>query len=214
MAEAVILNVEPRDPQKNKGTGSRVARRLRAQGRVPAIIYGHKQAPVPISLSREDVQGLLKKGSHLTRLNFGGQSEMALIRDVQWDHLGKEIIHLDFFRVSAEERVTTSVSLELHGTAPGLNEGGMLDQPVHTLAISCLATAIPESIRIEVGDLHLNQSVHVKDLPLPEGVTTDVDPDLVLVHVVPRKAAVEAAEGGEPTEPQLVGRADKEKKED
>jgi large subunit ribosomal protein L25 len=139
---------------------------------------------------------------------------MALIRDVQWDHLGKEIIHLDFFRVSAEERVKTSVSLELHGTAPGLNEGGMLEQPVHALAITCLATSIPESIRIEVGNLHLNEAVHVKDLALPEGITTDVDPDLVLVHVVTRKAAATEVVEAQPSEPQLVGKSDKEKKEE
>ncbi len=203
MAEAVTINVESRDPQKNKGTGSRVARKLRAQGRVPAIIYGHKQPPVPISLSREDVLALLKKGSHLTQLQIGGQSEMALIRDVQWDHLGKEIIHLDFFRVNAEERVTTDVPLVLHGTAPGISEGGILEQPAHALSVSCRATEFPESIRIEIGELHIDGMIHVRDLTLPEGVTTDADPDLVLVHIVRKGAApapAAAEEGAETAE--------------
>jgi large subunit ribosomal protein L25 len=204
MAEAVTIDVQARDAQKNKGTGTRVARRLRASGRIPAILYGHKQAPVPISVSRDDVWMMIKKAHHLAQLNIGGQTEMALVREIQWDHLGKEIIHLDFFRVSATEKVTTTVPLVLHGTAPGLSEGGLIEQPRHELTVSAAATAIPDAIRIEVGELHLNQSVHVRDLALPEGVTTAEDPELVLVHVVSKAAVAAAAsaptEGGEPSE--------------
>lgn len=211
MAEAVSINVERRDPQKNRGTGSRVARRLRAQGRIPAIVYGHKQEPTPITVAREDVQALLKRGSHLTQLQMGGQSEMALIRDVQWDHLGIEVLHLDFFRVSAEERVTTEVSLVLHGTAPGLSEGGMIEQPVHALTISCRATEIPDAIRVEVGALHLDGAIHVRDLELPAGMTAEADPDLVLVHVVAKHAAPAPAaeEAAAPAEPEVIRREEK-----
>jgi large subunit ribosomal protein L25 len=206
MAEAVTIEVQPRDPQKNKGTGSRVARRLRAQGRVPAIVYGHKQDPQPISLSREDVALLLKRGGHLTELKINGQGEMALIRDVQWDHLGKEIIHLDFFRVNATETITAEVRLELHGTPPGLSEGGMVEQPTHAIPVTCKATDMPDSIRVEVGGLHINGMIHVKELALPPGVTTAADPDLVLVHIVPKTAISAGAapegtpESAEPTQ--------------
>src|SRR4051794_7821063 len=103
MADAITLQAEPRDPQKNKGTGTRVSRRLRAQGRVPAIIYGHKQTPVPVSLARDDVWDMIKRSTHLAQVKIGdAATEMVLVRDVQWDHLGKEIIHLDFARVSAD----------------------------------------------------------------------------------------------------------------
>lgn len=195
MAEAVTIEVQARDSQKNKGTGSRVSRRLRASGRIPAIIYGHKQAPVPISLSRDDVWMMIKKAHHLAELKLGGQTEMALVREIQWDHLGKEIIHLDFFRVSAGEKVTTTVPLALHGTAPGLSEGGLVEQPRHEISITADATAIPDAIRVEIGELHLNQAVHVRDLKLPEGVSAEDDPDLVLVHIVSKAAAAPAAEG-------------------
>src|SRR3954453_19052867 len=100
MADAVKIAVEARDPAKNKGTGSRFSRKLRKQGRVPAIIYGHKQDPVPISLTREAVWEMIKRSTHLAELNLGGSPETVLVRDVQWDHLGKDIIHLDFARVS------------------------------------------------------------------------------------------------------------------
>src|SRR5205085_9724594 len=107
MADAVKIHVEARDSQKNKGTGSRVARRLRAQGRIPAIIYGHKQTPVPISLSRDTVWDMIKRSTHLAELTIDGAVQMVIVREIQWDHLGKEIIHLDFARVSAEESIET-----------------------------------------------------------------------------------------------------------
>src|SRR3954465_13975666 len=161
MADAVKIQVEARDPQKNKGTGSRVARRLRAQGRIPAVIYGHKQAVVPISLSRESVWEMIKKSTHLAELSLGDTTEIALVRDVQWDHLGKEILHLDFSRVSAEESIQTEVRLDVRGTAPGVAEGGVLEQSVHTLTITCKANAIPDALRVDVSQLHLNGSIHV-----------------------------------------------------
>lgn len=200
MSDVLQIQVEPRDAAKNQGTGSRVARRLRAQGRIPAIVYGHKEPPQPISLSRGDVWLMIKKSAHLAELKIGDKSEMALVKEIQWDHLGKEIIHLDFARVDAEERVHTEVKLETHGHAPGLNEGGVLEFLTHSLPIVCRAGAIPDSIQIEIGELHLGDSVHVRDLVLPEGVSADIDPDVLLLHVVGRSVEAEAAPAGEAAE--------------
>ena len=120
MAAAVKIKVELRDPAKNKGTGTKFARKLRAQGRIPAIIYGHKQAPTPISMTRESVWEMIKKQTHLAELEMdGGGPETVMVREIQWDHLGKEIIHLDFARVSAGESIETEVRIDLRGTAPG-----------------------------------------------------------------------------------------------
>jgi len=217
MADAVTIAVEPRDPAKNKGTGSRVARKLRAQGKIPAIVYGHKVDPQPITISRDDVWQMVKKATHLAQLKIGdAQTEMVLVRDVQWDHLGKEIIHLDFARVSADESISTDVTLTLYGTAPGVAEGGVLDFVIHTLHVKCRATSIPDTIRVSLDDLHLNQAIHVRDLKLPEGVVATSDPDLVLVHVTTPKSATETgavAEGA--AEPEVIGRKpeDKDKEE-
>jgi len=216
MAEAVKIAVESRDPAKNKGTGSRVARRLRAQGRIPAIIYGHKQTPTPISLTRDAVWEMIKKSTHLAELSVDGTTEIVLVRDIQWDHLGKEIIHLDFARVSADESIETEVRLEVRGTPPGVSEGGVLEQPVHSISVTCRANAIPDSIRIEVGNLHLNQGIHVRELVLPEGVTVNDDPEMLLVHVVSRAAQAEPAAGtGEETstQPEVIKPERKEKEE-
>ncbi len=216
MADAVKFAVEARDPQKNKGTGTRVARRLRAKGRVPAIIYGHKLAPVPISLPRESIWEMIKKSIHLAELDLGGTSETVLVRDVQWDHLGKEIIHVDFARVSAEETIETEVRLDVRGTPPGVGEGGVLEQPVHAVSVTCRAGAIPDSIRVDVGGLHLGEGIHVRELSLPEGVTVKADPDLLLVHVVARAAPAEptpAPEAEAAVQPEVIKPERKEKEE-
>jgi len=215
MADAVKIQVETRDPEKNKGTGSRVARRLRKQGRVPAIIYGHKQAPVPIALTREAVWEMIKKSTHLAELSFNGSTETVLVRDVQWDHLGKEIIHLDFARVSADESIETEVRLDVRGVAAGIAEGGLLEILVHELQVTCRANAIPEALRVDVSHLALNQAIHVKDLTLPEGVKVENDPELLLMHVVTR--APEATETAAPaegtTQPEVIKPERKEKEE-
>jgi len=217
MTESAKIRVEPRDPVKNKGTGSRVARRLRAAGRIPAVIYGHKLAVIPISLGRGDVWRMIKTPGHLADLDVSGSTETVLIRDVQWDHLGKEILHLDFSRVSAEEVIETEVAVELRGQAAGIANGGILEHLVHSLSINCRAGAIPDSIKIDVSNLQIDEGIHVRDLNLPADVTVNADPDVLLVHVVVRGAQDEAveAEAESPTQPEVIKPERKEKdKED
>lgn len=217
MAEAITLKVETRDPAKNKGTGTRFVRKLRAAGRVPAIVYGHKQTPLPISLLHDDVWELIKRSAHLAQLELEGGTQMVLVRDVQWDHLGKEIIHLDFARVSADESIETDVRLDVRGTAPGTLAGGLIEQLVHTLRVTCRANAIPDSIRVDVSGLEMGQAIHIRELKLPEGVTVDADPDQLVVHVVAPRVAepeptAEAAPGS--AEPELIGRKPEDKEDE
>lgn len=214
MAEVLKIKVESRDPARNKGTGTRVVRRIRKAGRVPAVIYGHKQDVVPITLSRDDVWHLIKAASHLAELDLGSKTETVLIRDVQWDNLGKEILHLDFARVSAEELIETDVNLEVRGHAPGVAEGGILEQVVHSLRVKCPAGAIPDSIKVDVSNLQVDQALYVRDLTLPANLTVDADEDLLLLHVVVRaapteEAAAPAAEGV--TQPEVIKPERKEK---
>jgi large subunit ribosomal protein L25 len=217
MSETLKVRVEPRDAAKNKGTGTRVARRLRSAGRIPAVIYGHKQAVVPISLARDDVWGMIKVAGHMAELDLGGSTETVLIRDVQWDHLGKEILHLDFARVSAEESIETEVKLELKGQAPGLAGGGILEQLMHELAVSCPAGAIPDVIKVDVSHLQVDQGIHVRELVLPQGVVATADPEQLVVHIVLREAPAEPVPaGGEaPSQPEVIKpeRKDKDKDE-
>ena len=186
MTEAVVLGSEPRTV-----SGTRAARKLRAAGKIPAILYGHKQGTVSITVSSEEVERLVRRGAHVLDLKTGATVEKALIRDLQWDHLGKAIIHVDFERVSADERVEVTVPVELRGLAPGaINAAGVLNQPLHTLHIECLATAIPESIRVDISALQLGQAIHVRELVLPEGLKVLAEPDAIVVQVSIAKAEV------------------------
>jgi len=216
MAEALKIRVEPRDPANNKGTGSRVSRRIRKAGRIPAVIYGHKQAVVPITLSREDVWRMIKAASHIADLDLGSSTETVLIRDVQWDHMGREILHLDFARVSAEEEIETNVNIELRGIAPGVADGGILEQLVHSLRVKCPAGAIPEVIRVDIGHLGLDAGVYVRDLALPPGVIAEPEPDTLIVHVVVRGAQAETTETGAEgiTQPEVIKPERKEKEKE
>jgi large subunit ribosomal protein L25 len=203
MAETVTLVGE-----KREGSGTRHARRLRSQGRVPAVLYGHKEATVAVTLSAEDLTDAIRHGSRVVDLRLDGAAQRALIREVQWDHLGKEVLHVDFIRVSEHERIKVSVPIELKGIAPGVTGGGVLDQPLHTLHIECLATAVPDSVRVNINELQIGAAIHVRDLHLPEGVTAQDDPEAVVVHV--RAPAAEPEAGAAPeagqAEPELIGR--------
>jgi large subunit ribosomal protein L25 len=218
MSEAIKIQVEPRDPARNKGTGTRVSRRLRRTGKVPGVIYGHKLAVVPVTLARDDVMRMIKTPGRLADLDVNGTAETVLIRDVQWDHFGKEILHLDFARVSAEEIIETEVSVEVRGVPAGVAAGGVLEHLVHTLKIACKAGAIPESIKMDVSGLQVDQGVHVRELVLSPDITVKADPDLLLAHVIIRavveepKPEVEATEAA--AQPEVIKPERKEKEKE
>lgn len=213
MAESVTIEAQTRDPAKNKGTGTRASQKLRAEGRIPAIVYGHKQDPMPISVARDDVWLLLKKATHLANLKVNGNTESVLVRDLQWDHLGNEILHVDFARVNPDETIDTVVKLVTTGTAKGTTEGGILEFLHHELKVSCRAGAIPDEIRIPIADLGIDQGIHVRDLKLPEGVTAKADADLLLLHITSRTTAADTTEEGSSNEPEVIGKKEKEEKE-
>jgi large subunit ribosomal protein L25 len=204
MAESVKLDIQAR-----QGSGTLAATRLRKQGLLPAVVYGHKQATVPVALSHDEFVSALRHGARLVELNTDGSAEAALIQDVQWDHLGKDVLHVDFRRVSKDERVVVSVPLHLRGIAPGVSGGGILDQPLHVLNVECLVTAVPEAVRVNIVELQIGSSIKVKDLHLPEGVKAMNDPEAIVVQVNAPKveaAAPAAAPAAESAEPEVIGR--------
>jgi large subunit ribosomal protein L25 len=209
MAETVQLKVE-----KREGRGTRKARHLRKTGQVPGVVYGHKQETISVSLSAEELARVIRQGAHVVDLSLDSGLEKALIRDLQWDHLGKDLLHIDFERVSADERIQVPVRIELRGIAPGVTGGGILDQPLHTLTVECLAIAIPDSIRVNINELQLDGAIHVKDLTLPEGVKAIADPDAIVVHITAPAVEPEAAAAPVATaEPELIGRPKTEEEE-
>jgi len=200
MANTVEVNAKSR-----KELGSRANNRLRETGLLPGVIYGHKQAVLPITLTRKEVANHLQHGAHLFSLAVDGQKETVLVKEVQYDHLGIELIHIDFSRVDLNERVKITVPLELKGTPKGEADGGVLQQLIADLEIECVVTDIPDMIRYNVSELGLNSILHVKDLILPPNVKTMQDGDFIVATV---KEIIETAAPvveGE-AEPEVIGR--------
>ena len=113
---------------------------------------------------------MIKKRTHLAELEMdGGATEIVLVREIQWDHLGKEIIHLDFARVSAGESIETEVRIELRGTAPGVAEGGVLEQLIHAIEVTCRADAIPDNIKVDICELAHRQGDPRQGAEAPRG---------------------------------------------
>lgn len=191
--------------EPRKEIGSQHSRRVRRTGRVPAVVYGHKEEVLHVTVAADDMWRVIRQGSRVIDVKAGGKTEKCLVREIQWDVFGKEMHHVDFARVSADERIHVTVPIQLRGTAPGLSQGGVLNFHLHEVHIECLTTAMPENIRVNVGELNLGQAIHIKELVLPEGVVVKGDPDEVVVAVIAKQEEKEAPLVGEgAVEPEVL----------
>ena len=206
--QSINIAAEPRS-----ALGSRANKRLRDTGKVPGVVYGHKEAVVPVSLPKKELVNHLNHGTHVFDLSLDGKAEKVLVKEVQYDHLGIEVLHVDFARVSADERVEVTVPLELKGEPAGESEGGVLQQIVAELEIECLVTDIPSVIVHNVSEMKLDDVLHIKELKLPPGVKALQDEDLVVAQVktIEEEAAAPTEEGA--AEPEVIGRKPEEGEE-
>ena len=187
-----------------KETGTRASRKLRREGLVPAVLYGHGEKCVDLVATREAVQAAVRHGSRVVELK-GAVKTGALIRELQWDTYGVEPVHVDFLRVSATDRVKVKVPVDLKGECPGQRAGGVVSLILHEIELECTADAVPEKIHVAVGKLQLGGTIKVHDLELPAGAKAIADADeAVVTCAVPADKAEEAATGG--VEPELIGR--------
>jgi len=199
---AETLQAEPRDSR-----GKRNAKRLRAGGKVPAILYGHGQKTLSLAVATDQITAAIRHGSRVVKLK-GAANDSALIRDLQYDTFGLEILHVDFARVSEHERVRVKVPLEIRGQAAGIKEGGVVEHLIHTVEIECPVSAIPEKVVINVAALKLEDSMTVGQATLPEGAKIVSGADEIAVQCIKPKveeeegAAEPGAEGG--VEPELI----------
>lgn len=201
MSDLVSLTVQPRT-----GTGTKNAKKVRKSGFVPGIVYGHKQDPVAVSVPAKELDHAIRvQHARTFELTLNGKKETVLIRELQWCHLGKEMYHIDLWRVDATERVKVTVPVELRGI-PKNTGGGVLEQPLHMLHIECLALKIPESFRLDIEGLTLGTPIHVSDLKLPEGVKVLDAAEAVVVQLkLPgQEEPVEGAAAAEGTEPEVL----------
>ncbi len=192
--------------------------RLRRQGLVPAVIYGHGKDPEYVSLSRHDIELALAHLQHVVQLKVGGREQQYLIKDVQYDHLQKTPIHVDLVRVDPNERVRVKVAIDLRGTPAGTLKGGTLVQVLAEAEVECLLLKIPDSIRARVDHLELNDMLHVREIELPPDIKILHGPDDIVAVVHPPRATVtpeaEAAAPAEGAEPEVISKGVKEEAED
>jgi large subunit ribosomal protein L25 len=208
---AMAHDIPTIDARQRPRLGTRATQRVRAEGRLPAVIYGHKQDPVHVSLDYKQAVALLLDRAHLLKVSHDGQTESCLVKEVQWDSLGGRVAHVDLERVDLTETVTVEVEVELVGEAVGLKEAGaFIEHPNTSVEISCEAGSIPEVLMLDVSALGVGDALTVADLPLPAGVKAVSDPDTVLavVHMSRAEDELEAAPAAGAAEPELVGRKD------
>lgn len=211
--------------RENAGKGA--ASRVRADGAVPAVLYGGDKIPVNIQLNSREFEYLLHhhRGSQaVVQLNIGDKPDLsgpALLKAVQHHPVKGQAIHADFLRIRLDERITTTVPITIKGQARGLMDGGVLDHQLREVEVECLALEVPEELAIDVTPLGIGDSFHVSDLAAPAGVDILTDPERPIAAVflprVAKTAEEEAAEAAaattEPATPEVIGRK-KEKEEE
>jgi len=202
--------------ETRKPGGRHANARLRRRDLVPAVIYGHGLPPETVALSRHDLVLALEHAQHVIKLAIDGRETQYLLKDMQFDHLQHLPIHADLMRVDPDERVTVNVGIEFRGEPRGVHEGGELIQVLTDLDVECPLLNIPEGLRLRIDHLGVGETLHVRDIELPEGVTTHHNPEDVIVTVRAKRgvaveeeeAEVAIEEGG--AEPKVIGRTAKE----
>ena len=200
--------------EKRTTRGSKAVKKLRESGQIPAILYGHKQDNVMLCLNEHDFTRILHSGTRMINLTVDNKKESALIKDVQYDNILDCVLHVDFSRIDLTEKVKLRVSVELHGESVGVKEGGVLTHVMKDVEIECLPTAIPEKIRVNISELGVGKAIHVKELPLLEGIQYISDPESVVASVHQIVEAKAVAEEELLAEPEVITKKPKEGEEE
>lgn len=208
------LQVSPRE-----AGGKGAARKLRAAGQVPAVLYGSGIDPVVLAVDSRLLDDVLHAGANAV-LDLTGpkdlKGKLALVKAVQRDPVSRRVLHCDLYAVDIRKKVTVSVALHYDGKPSGVESGGVLEPILRDLEVECLPLEIPDSISVDVSALDIGDSVHVRDIVVPASVEVLSDPDATAIHVVaPRveeepvveeeaveEAAPEAEAAGESAEPE------------
>ncbi len=188
--------------------GTRVTRRLRDSGMIPGVIYGHGEANAFFSIDKHDLDIVLKRGERLVELELSGKKETCLIKAVQRDAFGHQVVHVDLTRVDLNETVQVTVPVVLRGVPKGEAQGGVLTPGVQSLSIECVVTNIPDEIRVDVRELDINGILRVHDLPPIPGGKILTNPEVVVAScsVITEAEVAAPVPGEEVAEPEVIGR--------
>jgi large subunit ribosomal protein L25 len=192
--------------EKREALGTRVSRRLRKSGKIPAVLARKGEDPLHLLVDAKEFSQIVKKHARIINLTHPAGKDKVFIKEVQYDHLDEHAIHVDFTRIAMDQLLTIEVPLLLKGKPTGVSEeGGVLDQYVKVLKIQCLPDAIPDHVEVDVTSLKKDVKLTVKDLHLAPGLKAALDPDLLLAIVQEHKveeAAVAAVAGA--VEPEVI----------
>jgi large subunit ribosomal protein L25 len=212
------MSVIPLRGTRREQLGKNSARKTRAAGMIPGVVYGHDEDPIPVALDAREFQlamGKHRGGNAIVNLAVNGGEYTALIREVQYDPLTHGILHLDFHHISLTEMVEVSVPVHLNGLPVGVKDGGgVLELITREIEVRCLPTAIPPAIELDVTHLNIGDSLHVSAISIPD-VEILVAPEVTLATVVPptvveEKPAEEAAAAAATAEPEVITKGKKE----
>ena len=205
---ANLLNVEPRTT-----FGKRINQRLRWNGKTPAVLYGHGEDNVSLTLSAEQLESAVRHGAKVVDLE-GAASGKALLQEVKWDTFFHNIVHVDLLRVKAGEKVTVEVSIELRGEAPGVSDGGIIEQLIHSVEIEVPLDVVPDKLHVKINKLQVGGELTIKDITdLPAGATVLVDADEVIVHCIVPQAEEEVEGEAGAAEPEVIGKGKEDEEE-
>lgn len=196
---------------RRERTGSRYARRNRAAGQLPGVLYGHGQDPVAVALEAIQTIRYVESGEKVFTLDLDGNKDQTVIlKDVQFDYLGTNIVHIDLARVDLNEIITSPVSIRLVGEPVGMKKAGnILTHPATTLEIRCTVANLPDHIDVSIANLDVGMSIHARDITLPAGLTLADDPDAIVaaikeIKVVEEVTAEGAAVAAEVAQPEVI----------
>jgi large subunit ribosomal protein L25 len=203
--QRVALDVELRE-----GTRKGPARKLRARGLVPGIVYGRDVEPVKVQVGSRALERVIETSSNAL-IDLKGVSalegKVVLVKEAQRDPVSRRMVHCDFFAVDPRRRIHVDVPLHFEGRPTGVEMGGVLEPLVRDLEVICLPLAIPDSISVDVSELEIGGAIRVRDLTIPEGVEAQLDDSIIVTHVVaprveeePTPEVEEAVEGAPPAE--------------
>ena len=203
---------------RREKVGTRYSNRIRQAGGLPAIVYGHGAEPLPVSVDAKETLRYLHKGEKILQLQIEGQSEVqnVLVKDLQFDYLGTNVVHADFTRVDLEERIEVNVTIHLVGEAVGLKTpGALLMHPNNEVEIECKVANLPDFLEIDVSGLEAGESLHASDIKLPlDTMKLLSDPELIIAQIIVQSIEEEETdESGEVSgaaEPEVIT----EKKDD
>jgi len=200
--------------ESRASTGKGAARKLRAAGRIPAVLYGQGKASLPLTIDPRALEKVLRSGgaNALLDLTVEGRPELgspvALVKELQRHPIRGTIVHADLYQVDLTRTVEVEVPVHLVGKAKGLDFGGILEHSLREIALECLPRSIPAAIEVDITNMELGDVIHVRDLVLPAGVSLLTDPDLGVVHVaLPAAEETPAAPTAEAAAAAVVGEA-------